>query len=137
MPASLRGAKLHSVCDGQGRPVLLHLTAGQISDYTGARKLLGELPAAKTLVGERGYDANWFRGGLQEKGIAPCIPPRRIENAKFLTIKPCINNTISSKTCSAGSRIGGAEPPAMTAVRTASNPQSASLQPSFGGCDES
>ena len=47
------------------------------SDYAGARKLLGAFPAAKTLVADRGYDANWFRGGLQEKGIAPCIPSRK------------------------------------------------------------
>lgn len=57
--------------------MLLHLTAGQVSDYTGARKLLDDFPAAKNLLADRGYDADWFRNGLQEKGIVPCIPPKK------------------------------------------------------------
>ncbi len=57
--------------------MLLHLTAGQVLDYTGARKLLDDFPAAKNLLADRGYDADWFRNGLQEKGIAPCIPPKK------------------------------------------------------------
>jgi len=28
------------------------------------------------LVGERGYDADWFREALQGKDIKPCIPGR-------------------------------------------------------------
>ena len=35
------------------------------------------LPRAKELLADRGYDANWFRNGLLEKGITPCIPPRK------------------------------------------------------------
>jgi hypothetical protein len=37
-------SKLHAVCDGQGRPVRLHLTAGQVSDFKGADVLLNNLP---------------------------------------------------------------------------------------------
>ena len=50
------------------------MTAGQVSDYTGARELLDSLPQAKHMLADRGYDANWFRKGLEEKGISPCIP---------------------------------------------------------------
>ena len=53
------------------------LTAGQVSDYKGAAELLGDLPEAKELLADRGYDANWFRDALQEKGITPCIPSKR------------------------------------------------------------
>jgi len=45
------------------------LTAGQVSDYKGAEKLLDDLPAAKHLLADRGYDADWFRDGLRHKGI--------------------------------------------------------------------
>jgi hypothetical protein len=38
--------------------------------------LLDGLPKAKWLLGDRGYDADWFRDALQEKGIAPCISGR-------------------------------------------------------------
>ena len=55
----------------------LHLTAGQVSDYKGAKALLDELPKAKALLADRGYDANWFRDALQKKDIEPCIPPKK------------------------------------------------------------
>jgi len=55
----------------------MHLTAGQVSDYKGAEKLLNDLPAAQHLLADRGYDANWFRDGLQDLGITPCIPSRK------------------------------------------------------------
>ena len=29
--------KLHAICDSQGRPIDLFVTAGQVSDYIGAR----------------------------------------------------------------------------------------------------
>jgi transposase len=35
------------------------------------------LPKAKELLADRGYDADWFRAALREKGILPCIPPKR------------------------------------------------------------
>lgn len=53
------------------------LTAGQVSDYKGAAALLPELPAAKELLADRGYDASWFRQALLEKGIRPCIPSKK------------------------------------------------------------
>lgn len=72
-----RNTKLHAVADGLGRPIRLFMTAGQRSDYTGARALLSDLPAAKHLLADRGYDADWFRSALEEKGISPCIPSRK------------------------------------------------------------
>ena len=65
------------------------LTAGQVSDFKGAALLLDTLPKAKTLLGDRGYDANWFRNALKGKGINPCIPSKRnrkvqIEHDKIL-----------------------------------------------------
>jgi transposase len=60
--------------------LLFFLTAGQTSDYKGARHLLGRLPGAKELLADRGYDADWFRNALKEKGISPCIPPRAKRN---------------------------------------------------------
>ncbi|WP_442902526.1 IS5 family transposase [Frigidibacter sp. MR17.14] len=69
--------KLHAVTDGEGRPLRLFMTAGQVSDYTGARAMLRDLPPAKWLLGDRGYDADWFREGLQDKGLRVCIPGRK------------------------------------------------------------
>jgi transposase len=65
------------VTDGAGRPISLYLSAGQTSDYIGARALLASLPQADTLLADRGYDADWFRNALKERDIRPCIPSRR------------------------------------------------------------
>jgi putative transposase len=70
-------SKLHAVCDGQGKPLALHLTAGPTSDYQGARQLLHHLPKTRELIADRGYDADGFRAALKRKGIAPCIPPHK------------------------------------------------------------
>jgi hypothetical protein len=45
------------------------MTAGQVSDYTGAAALIGNLPVAEWLIADRGYDADWFREPLKAKGI--------------------------------------------------------------------
>lgn len=50
--------KLHAICDSQGRPLNLFVTAGQVSDYIGARALLSSLPKVDWLLGDRGYDAD-------------------------------------------------------------------------------
>jgi transposase len=70
------------VCDGTGKPVRLLLTAGQTSDYTGARHLLPSLPQAQHMIADRGYDANWLIAALKKKGIKPCIPPRNNRKKK-------------------------------------------------------
>jgi putative transposase len=69
-------SKLHAVCDGQGRPLVMLLSEGQMSDYKGAALMLDALPKAKALLGDRGYDADWFRAALIQRGITPCIPSK-------------------------------------------------------------
>ena len=69
--------KLHAVTDTSGRPVRLFITAGQVSDYTGAAALMNGLPEAEWLLADRGYDADWFRETLVDKGKKPCIHGRK------------------------------------------------------------
>ena len=69
-------SKLHAVCDGKGRPLVMLLSEGQMSDYKGAALMLDAMPPAKALLGDRGYDAGWFRNALAARGIAPCIPSK-------------------------------------------------------------
>ena len=45
-------SKLHAVCDGQGRPVIMLLSEGQMSDYKGAALMLPVLPKAGELLGD-------------------------------------------------------------------------------------
>ncbi|MFG1182945.1 IS5 family transposase [Xanthobacter sp. DSM 14520] len=76
-------SKLHTVCDGEGRPIVMLLSEGQMSDHKGARLVLDALPPAKSLIADRGYDSAWFRGALAAKGIAPCIPSSRSRKRPF------------------------------------------------------
>ena len=69
-------SKLHAVCDGDGKPIVLLLTAGQVSDYFGADTVLPTLPDAGTLIADKGYDSDKLRKALAERGIKPCIPGR-------------------------------------------------------------
>ena len=39
--------------------------------------MLSSLPDVDWLLGDRGYDADWFREALQDKGIRACIPGRK------------------------------------------------------------
>ena len=138
---------MHAICDSMGQPLNLLATAGQVSDYIGARALLSSLPDVDWLLGGRGYDADWFREALKDKGIRPCIPGRkqRKKTVKYpsrdspadCTAGPwtsaATNAATGSRLCSAGSRIGGGLQPAMTDAPTSSYLQSHAPQPSSIG----
>ena len=52
------------------------LSEGQMSDYKGAALMIDALPKARAMLGDRGYDADWFRKALATRGITPCIPSK-------------------------------------------------------------
>ena len=54
-----------------------------MSDYKGAALMVDALPKAKELLGDKGYDADWFRQALTKRGIAPCIPPKSNRKTKI------------------------------------------------------
>jgi hypothetical protein len=51
-------SKLHAVCDGRGRPLIMLLSEGQTSDFKGAASMLAALPRARELLGDKGYDSS-------------------------------------------------------------------------------
>jgi transposase len=69
-------SKLHAVCNGWGRPLIMLLTKGQMSDYKGAALMIDVFSKAHVLLGDKGNDADWFRHALIERGITPCIPSK-------------------------------------------------------------
>jgi transposase len=92
--------KLHAVSDANGRPLSFFMTAGQVSDYTGAAALLDDLPKAQWLLGDRGYDAHWFRDALQEKGVKACIPGRKPAANPSNTTNAATGAAAGSRSCS-------------------------------------
>jgi putative transposase len=62
---------------------MMLLSEGQMSDHKGAFLLLSALPRAKQLLADKGYDSDWFRQALVERGITPCIPPRANRKVQY------------------------------------------------------
>jgi transposase len=52
------------------------LSEGQTNDFKGAASMLAALPRARELLADKGYDADWFRQALAERGITACIPSK-------------------------------------------------------------
>jgi len=50
--------KLHALTDRNGKPLRFFLSAGQVSDYTGAAALLSSFPEADFVLADREYDAD-------------------------------------------------------------------------------
>ena len=65
----------------KGRPVRLHLSEGQCSDFTGA-----DLPKARVLIGDKGYDSNKIRTLLLGQGVSR---PDEIVTRRSLTARGC------------------------------------------------
>ena len=51
--------------------------ARHVSDVTAATELLDQRPPAKTVIADKGYDADRLRSALRAKGARPVIPGRR------------------------------------------------------------
>jgi hypothetical protein len=87
------------------------LSEGQMSDYKDAALMLDALPRAKAMLGDKGYDADWFRNALIKRGIVPAFPQKPTARYQSPTIRRFIASAIKSKTCSANSRTGGVSTP--------------------------
>ena len=69
--------KIHVVVDANGLPVRLGLTCGQAHDNRLCSTLLQRLPRHARLLADRGYDADWIRAFVAERGAWANIPPKR------------------------------------------------------------
>ena len=125
--------KLYAVTDTSGRPIRLFITAGQVSDYTGAAALMNSLPKAEWLLADQGYDADWFREVLVGKGTTPCIQGCK---SRKKTIK-YTSGTTKGETglcqCSAGSKTGFGSLPATIDLPPSFSPPLLSPHPSSSG----
>lgn len=77
--------KLHVVCDGNGLPLAVHLTAGQRSESAQFETVCGLVDAPRRptrLLADRGYDAKRIRAWLRARRIRAVIPERRLPTGK-------------------------------------------------------
>ena len=67
-------SKLHAVCDGKGRPLVMLLSEGQMSDYKGAALMLDALPEGQ--------------GPARRQGLRRRLVPRRPGRARHRRLHP-------------------------------------------------
>ena len=68
---------MHAICDEEGNPIRLLLTEGQVADIRGAEQMLEDMPSAKIMLADKGYDSDNYRNALKARGIESCIPCRK------------------------------------------------------------
>ena len=67
--------KIHVSVDALGNPLRFILTGGQQHDITQAEGLIDGY-AGEYVLADKGYDSQWFRQHILERGMTPVIPPR-------------------------------------------------------------
>ena len=67
---------MHLRVIGNGLPVQIELSPGQMNDAPMAELLLNDLPAGAEVIADKGYDADWIRDLIEEQDCTPHIPPR-------------------------------------------------------------
>lgn len=60
-------SKLHAVCDGKARPLVMLLRGDKMSEYKDSALMIDALPRARALLVDRGYDADWFPAALDKR----------------------------------------------------------------------
>jgi transposase len=77
--------KLHLRVVGNGLPVQIELSPGQMNDAPMAEILLNDLPQGATVLADRAYDADWIRDVIEDQNCKPCIPPKsnRIDDIPY------------------------------------------------------
>ena len=63
--------------DACGLPIKFEITGGQVNDCTQASSLISKLPAADTLVADKGYDSEKIREQIELQGAKAVIPRKR------------------------------------------------------------
>jgi transposase len=107
-------SNLHNVCDGDGRPIIMLLPEGQMSDHKGARLMLDALPRALTCLQIQATIMPGF--ARNSRNEVSSRASRRNEAAKShtLTTSPSTASATMSTTCSPSSRTGGVSSSATT-----------------------
>ncbi|SFU10443.1 Transposase DDE domain-containing protein [Sedimentitalea nanhaiensis] len=85
--------RLHAVTDICGPPIRFVITAGHLSDHTGAAALINGQPKAERLLADRGNDVDLLRETLTDEGTKPCIPGRKLRKTPVNTTGAAANGT--------------------------------------------
>ena len=109
-----------------------------MSDFGGAALMIDDFPKAKALLGDKEYDADWFREALAARKIEACIPSKSNRKVHIPHDTVLYRQRHKIEVMFGRLKDWRRIHPAMIAAPTPSCPQSASQQPSsFGSINES
>jgi transposase len=74
--------KIHALSDTLGRPFVIKVTAGNVSDINMADALLAEVKNCRYVLADKGYDSDKLRKTIRDKGARPVIPGRKSRKRK-------------------------------------------------------
>ena len=74
--------KIHALSDTLGRPIVLKVTAGNVSDIKMADALLAEVEGCRYVLADKGYDSDPLRSLIRDRGAKPVIPGRKSRKRK-------------------------------------------------------
>ncbi len=119
-------SKLHAVCDGEGKPLVMLLSEGQMSDHKAPgscflRFRLRRRPSATAAMIPAGSAPR-----LPRKPSRRAFPRPGTARSQSRTTRYSTDSATKSRTCLANSRTGGASQPATTDAPTPSSRRSAS-----------
>ena len=70
-------SKIHMVVDSFGFPIDFIITGGQVHDSQLAPELIERLPVSDYVVADRGYDCEYLRWLIRDRGSIPVIPRKK------------------------------------------------------------
>jgi transposase len=129
-------SKLHAVCDGQGRPLIMLLSEGQMSDYKGAALMLDAFPRANLFSATKAMTPTGSTTPWPLSTSQLASRPRPTAKRRSHMTRRSTASATRSRICSVGSRTGDASTPATIAAPTPSCPPYASEPPSSSGSDQ-
>lgn len=87
------GSKIHILVDGNGTPLEVEVSAGQVHDSQCLEPILKKVRVRqkrgrpksrpKRLAGDKGYSSGSIRGFLKDRKIEPIIPHKDNEKARY------------------------------------------------------
>ncbi len=89
--------KLHARADATGRPIGFFMSAGQVSDYTGAAALLGGLLKAGWLPADRAMTLTGSEKLGKTRGQRPALPAGRLAGKPSNTTSGATNGATASR----------------------------------------
>src|SRR3954471_19734588 len=84
-----RAAPALTSVDTNGMPIRLALTTGEAHDNRLAAKLLSRLKTGSMVLADRGYDADWIRALVRQRGAWAISRREAIETRRSASVPIC------------------------------------------------